>query len=258
LAAGSELEVEKLMNSRVLVLGATSAIAQATARYFAAAHACLFLVARDQAKLQTLAEDLLARGAQSVGICAMDLTDYSDQCGLISRAKAELGGLDAALIAHGILPDQFICEHDTAALRLSLDTNCVSVVSWLSELADVFESQRSGVIAVIGSVAGDRGRRSNYIYGSAKAAVDAFTAGLRARLAKAGVSVVLIKPGFVDTPMTAHLKKSALYASAQQVARGIYKSMLSPRPVVYLPWFWKWIMMIVKVIPEPVFVRLNL
>jgi len=156
------------------------------------------------------------------------------------------------------LPDQSACEQDPAALRNAMETNFMSVASLLSLLANVFEKQRSGVLAVVGSVAGDRGRRSNYVYGSAKAAIDVFVAGLRLRLAAAGVRVILIKPGWVDTPMTAHLKKNFLYTTANRIGRSIYFLMLSPRPVAYLPWYWRWIMLAVRQIPEPIFSRLNL
>jgi decaprenylphospho-beta-D-erythro-pentofuranosid-2-ulose 2-reductase len=246
------------LTRRVLILGATSGIAQETCRCFAAEHARMILVARDASKLQAVADDLQVRGAESVKIIVRDLANDEVRPAVLSQAIAEWQGIDAALIAYGVLPDQLACEADPVAQRASLQTNWVSVAGWLSELANVFENQRSGVLAVIGSVAGDRGRRSNYIYGSAKAAIETFAAGLRQRMAPSGVSVVLIKPGWVSTPMTAHLAQSSLYASPEKVGRGIYKAMLSPRPVVYLPWFWKWIMLIIKMIPEPIFTKLKL
>lgn len=246
------------MTRRVLILGATSAIAQETCRCFAAEHAQMILVARDAAKLQAVADDLLVRGAESVKIIVSDLASDELRPAVLLQAIGEWQGIDAALIAYGVLPDQLACEADSVAQRATLQTNWVSAAGWLSDLANIFEDQRSGVLAVIGSVAGDRGRRSNYIYGSAKAAIETFTAGLRQRLAPAGVSVVLIKPGWVSTPMTAHLSQNSLYASPEKVGRGIYKAMLSPRAVVYLPWFWKWIMMIIRLIPEPIFTRLKL
>lgn len=246
------------MTRRVLILGATSAIAQETCRCFAAEHARIILAARDASKLQAVADDLLVRGAESVKIIAGDLASDELRSAVLSQAIGEWQGIDAALIAYGVLPDQLACEAEPVALHTAMETNWVSVAGWLSELANVFESQRSGVLAVIGSVAGDRGRRSNYIYGSAKAAIETFASGLRQRLTPAGVSVVLIKPGWVSTPMTAHLPKNSLYARPEKVGRAIYKVMLSPRPVVYLPWFWKWIMMIIKLIPEPIFKKLKL
>jgi len=137
-------------------------------------------------------------------------------------------------------------------------TNCASVISLLRILADYFEQQRRGCIAVISSVAGDRGRQSNYVYGAAKGAVTVFLQGLRNRLYKSGVAVVTIKPGTVDTPMTAGMKKGLLFASASSVGQGIYKAMLARKEVVYLPWFWRPIMFIIRSIPEPIFKKLSL
>jgi short-subunit dehydrogenase len=186
------------------------------------------------------------------------LTDNSSHPLIISKAVAVWGGLDAALIAHGTLPDQLSMENDPALLRNSIEVNYVSAVSLLMQLGKVFEDQRSGVLAIIGSVAGDRGRRSNYVYGSAKAGLATFVAGLRLRLATANVQVVLIKPGWISTPMTAHLRQNFLFASPEQAGREIYKAMISPRAVVYCPWYWKWIMGFIRFIPEPIFARLNL
>jgi decaprenylphospho-beta-D-erythro-pentofuranosid-2-ulose 2-reductase len=246
------------MTRRVLILGATSGIARETSRCFAAEHAKLFLVARDQEKLAASADDLRIRGAESVETFQADFTDYSEHSVIIERAFSIWGGLDGALIAHGSLPDQLSAERDFAALRRAIETNYFSVVSLLMELAKLFEAQRNGVIAVMGSVAGDRGRRSNYVYGSTKAAVATFAAGLRARLAPAGVQVVLVKPGWVSTPMTEHLRQNFLFASSEQAGRGVYKSMISPRAVIYLPWYWRWVMAIIRSLPEPTFAKLNL
>jgi decaprenylphospho-beta-D-erythro-pentofuranosid-2-ulose 2-reductase len=246
------------MTHRVLSLGATSGIAQNVSRCFAAEHAKLFLVARDLEKLKALTDDLKIRGAESVETCEADLTDDSSFPLIISKSVAVWGGLDAALIAHGTLPDQMSVENDPALLRNSIEVNYVSAVSLLMQLGKAFEDQRSGVLAIIGSVAGDRGRRSNYVYGSAKAGLATFVAGLRLRLAAANVQVVLIKPGWVSTPMTAHLPQNFLFASAEQVGRGVYQAIISPRPIVYLPWYWKWIMRMIRSVPESVFAKLNL
>jgi decaprenylphospho-beta-D-erythro-pentofuranosid-2-ulose 2-reductase len=246
------------MTRRVLILGATSGIAQETSRCFAAEHAKLFLVARDEKKLKALTDDLKIRGAQAVETFCADLTDYSVQPLIISRAMTVWDGLDAALIAHGTLIDQLSAENDPALLRQSIETNYCSIVALLTQLGTVFEAQRSGVLAVIGSVAGDRGRRSNYIYGSAKAGIATFVGGLRLRLAPAGVQVVLLKPGWVSTPMTAHLRQNFLFISAVLAGRRVYTRMLSPRAIVYIPWYWKWIMGIIRSLPESVLLKLNL
>jgi decaprenylphospho-beta-D-erythro-pentofuranosid-2-ulose 2-reductase len=246
------------MTRRVLILGATSGIAREASRCFAEDHASLFLVSRDLEKLAVLADDLKIRGAESVEIFPADLTNCSTHSAIIARATAVPKGLDAALIAYGTLPDQFRSENDPAVLQSAIETNYSSVVSLLIQLGKTFEEQRHGVLAVIGSVAGDRGRRSNYVYGSAKSAIATFAAGLRLRLAPAGVQVVLIKPGWVSTPMTQHLPQNFLFISAERAGRSVYKAMISPRSVVYIPWYWKWIMRIIRLLPEPIFARLNL
>jgi short-subunit dehydrogenase len=245
------------MTRRVLILEATSGIARETSRCFAAEHARLFLVARNKKNLQALSDDLRIRGAESVETFAADLTDDPSHP-LISRAFAVWDGLDAALIAHGTLPDQLPVENDPALLRNSIEINYFSAVSFLMQLAKKFEEQSFGVLAVIGSVAGDRGRRSNYVYGSAKAALATFVAGLRSRLALAKVQVVLIKPGWVSTPMTQHLPQNFLFVSAERAGREVYKAMVSPRAIVYCPWYWKWIMGFIRLIPESIFAKLNL
>jgi short-subunit dehydrogenase len=246
------------VSRRVLILGATSGIAQETARCFAAEHARLFLVARDPSKLAALADDLKIRGAEIVETAQADLTDEPALPRIVADAFSVWDGLDGALIAHGTLPDQSSTENDPNVLRQEIETNYVSTMSLLMRLSKEFAEQQSGVLCVIGSVAGDRGRRSNYTYGSAKAGVATFVAGLRTRMGAAGVRVVLVKPGWVSTPMTAHLPKNFLFASAEQAGRGVYKAMISPRAVVYLPWYWKWIMAIIRLIPEPIFAKLNL
>ena len=246
------------MTRRVLILEATSGIARETSRCFAAEHARLFLVARNEKNLQALSDDLRIRGAESVETFAADLTDDPSHPLIISRAFAVWDGLDAALIAHGTLPDQLLVENDPALLRNSIEINYFSAVSFLMQLAKKFEEQSFGVLAVIGSVAGDRGRRSNYVYGSAKAALATFVAGLRSRLALAKVQVVLIKPGWVSTPMTQHLPQNFLFVSAERAGREVYKAMVSPRAIVYCPWYWKWIMGFIRLIPESIFAKLNL
>jgi short-subunit dehydrogenase len=177
---------------------------------------------------------------------------------VIEHAATTLGGLDAALIAHGTLSDQKECESSTDRLLDEFQTNAISVMMLCTHLANRFEAQKRGVIAVISSVAGDRGRRSNYAYGSAKAAVTAFTSGMRQRLSRSGVYVVTVKPGFVDTPMTAAFKKGILWASAESVAKDISRAMINGTPVIYTPGFWRPIMWIIRSIPEFVFRRLSL
>ena len=157
------------------------------------------------------------------------------------------------------LSDQGECEKSVAALRREFEVNALSTMALLTILANTFEARRTGTLAVISSVAGDRGRQSNYVYGAAKAAVTAFLSGLRQRLAKSNVDVLTIKPGFVDTPMTANIaNKGALWAKPDAVAAGIVRAIDKRRSVVYLPWFWALIMLVIKHIPEPIFKKLKL
>jgi short-subunit dehydrogenase len=243
---------------RVLVIGATSAIAQATARLFAADGDALFLVARNGERLQSVADDLKVRYRVQIDTSILDITDYTAHEGLIEKVIAAQGGLDTVLIAHGTLPDQQACEASYDVTRREMEVNALSVISMLTYLANHFEKQGHGSLAIISSVAGDRGRQSNYVYGSAKAAVTVFLGGLRNRLHGAGVHVLTIKPGFVDTPMTREFPKGPLWASPEKVAKGIHKAILKRRDVVYLPGFWRMVMRIIREIPEPVFKRLKL
>jgi decaprenylphospho-beta-D-erythro-pentofuranosid-2-ulose 2-reductase len=243
---------------RVLILGATSAIASAAARCFAADHDRLFLAARDPRKLEAVADDLRVRGAAQVETAALDLADASRHQSLIDDCTQRLGGLDTVLIAHGTLADQAACQDSFAAARAELETNLMSVVSLLTHVANYCERRGAGTIGVISSVAGDRGRQSNYVYGTAKGAVSVFLQGLRNRLHRRGVRVVTIKPGFVDTPMTAAFRKNFLWADPAAVGRGVYRALCGGADVVYLPWFWRPVMLLIRSIPERMFKRLRL
>jgi len=243
---------------KILILGATSAIAQETAKCFARDGAELFLVGRSAEKLEAVQNDLKVRGAKCAETFALNLSDLDRHQEMIQAAIETLDGLDMALVAYGTLGDQHLSQQSVAKTLEEFTTNCTSVISLLTLLANYFEPRRHGCIAVISSVAGDRGRMSNYIYGAAKGAVTIFLQGLRSRLAKSGVAVVTIKPGFVDTPMTASLKKGLLFASPRRVGEGIYNAMKKGKEVVYLPWFWRYIMLIVKSIPEPVFKKMSI
>jgi decaprenylphospho-beta-D-erythro-pentofuranosid-2-ulose 2-reductase len=244
--------------NKILIIGATSAIAEEFARLCAAKGDQLFLVARNANKLKIVAADLKIRGAGKAEFFILDANDCDRHPEMLRAAEESLGGLDVVLIAHGSLPDQEKAELDYKLTAQEFQTNFLSAVSLLTLIAADFEKKGRGTIAVISSVAGDRGRQSNYIYGAAKGALSIYLAGLRGRLQKAGVAVVTIKPGFVDTPMTAHLKKGLLFASARQVASGIEKAIEKRRDVVYLPGFWLLIMTVIRLIPERVFKKLKL
>jgi decaprenylphospho-beta-D-erythro-pentofuranosid-2-ulose 2-reductase len=243
---------------KILIVGAGSAIAQATARIFAARGDALFLVARNAQMLAAMAADLKIRGASTIGVQPLDLNDFAAHEGMLESAEKSLNGLDTVLIAHGTLSNQQACEASVDLTLQELSTNGLSVVALLTRIASRFEAQKSGTIAVISSVAGDRGRQSNYVYGSAKALVSTFLSGLRQRLHKSKVAVVTIKPGFVDTPMTAALPKGALWAKPHKIATGIVRAIDHGATVVYLPAFWRPIMLIIRTIPERVFRGLHL
>ncbi len=243
---------------KILIVGATSAIAEHCARLWAQRGDQVFLAARQEGALKSLEADLRIRGAQKVGSMVFDANDFDCHDALISAAMQFMGGLDTVLIAHGTLSDQARAQIDWAYAEREISTNGLSVTALLTRLAEPFEAQGHGCLAVISSVAGDRGRQSNYVYGSAKALVSAFLSGLRQRLSSKGVNVMTIKPGFVDTPMTAHLSKGPLWAKPDQVAKAIVKGVDKGTHVLYVPSFWFVIMTIIKVIPEFVFAKLKL
>jgi hypothetical protein len=157
-----------------------------------------------------------------------------------------------------MLPDQARCEAQVSDTLAALEVNFTATVALLTLLANYFEAQGRGCIAVIGSVAGDRGRQSNYVYGAAKGGLDRFLQGLRNRLFRSGVSVVTLKPGFVDTPMTSGVKKNPLFSSAERAGRDVHRAIQRRRDVVYIPWFWGPIMALVRLLPESIFKRLHL
>lgn len=243
---------------KLLIIGASSAIAKAVAQRYAANGASLYLLARNAGKLQTLADDLRVRGAKQVDYATFDADDTSQHPGVLEQAITTLGGFDICLIAYGTLGDQPACEANAELALKTLHTNALSVISLLTYLGNYCVSQQYGTLAVIGSVAGDRGRQSNYVYGTAKGALDIFLQGLRNRLAHHGAHVLTIKPGFVDTPMTRHLSKGPLWATPERVAAGIERAISRRRNIAYVPGFWRLIMLIIRNIPESIFKRLKL
>jgi short-subunit dehydrogenase len=249
---------EKNMPVAVLALGATSAIAEATLRLFAARGARFFLVARNPDKLNAVAADLRTRGAASVAIHVMDLDDTSAHPGMLAAAAENLGTIQLALLAHGVLGDQPQAEASYPATEAILGTNFLAPVSMITWLANYFEGSHQGTLAVISSVAGDRGRKSNYVYGASKGALSIFLDGVRNRIDRSGVQVLTVKPGFVATPMTAHLPQNALFAHPSAIARGIVRAIEKRKDVVYVPAFWALIMLIIRAVPGRVFKKLNL
>lgn len=244
--------------ANILILGATSSIAAACARKWLKPDSVFFLVGRNSQKLDQVATDLTTRGA-SVNVHVMDMSDFDQHASMLDACYSALGCVDIALVAHGTLPDQSACEHDPQLAVREFVTNGLSVIALLTDLANRMEAQRSGCIAVISSVAGDRGRPSNYLYGAAKGAITDFCSGLRGRLFKSGVQVLTIKPGFVDTPMTRGLAlPKLLLATPDRVAGDIVKAVARRRDVLYTPWFWRFIMFIIVHIPNRIFKRTSL
>src|SRR6202522_3030259 len=206
-------------------------------RRLAAQNKRFMLVARHSERLTAVAQDLLTRGALKVDTWVADLDDTTAHAEMLATAAERLGKIDLALIAHGVLGDQAAAEADFEVAAAILHTNFISTVSLLTWLGNYFQAQRAGTLAVICSVAGDRGRKSNYVYGASKGALNIFLEGLRNRIDRDGVQVLTIKPGFVATPMTAHVEHNALFATPDQVARGILKAVEQRRVVAYCPCF---------------------
>lgn len=243
----------------VLIIGAGSAIATAFARRCARNGDHLFLCARDASALARQRDDLLLRGAAAVHTHVLDVNDGDDrlrQC--VEEARHHLGRFDRVLLAHGSLPDQIGMAHDPAAVRGALETNALSTVRLLALLAPIVRQQGNGNLTVITSVAGDRGRASNYVYGAAKALVSTWLEGLRAELHGAGVHVMEVRPGFIDTPMTADIPKSPLWSTPDRVAHDILKGMRRRRDVIYTPFFWRYIMLVIRGMPRALFKRSGL
>jgi short-subunit dehydrogenase len=243
---------------KILVLGATSGIAEATCRIWATEGASLFLVARNPDKLAVVAADLKTRGASYVDTAVADLNDTSKHPALLAHAINSLTGLDVAYLAHGILGDQHKGEQDYAHAEHIIQSNFLSVVSLLTWLANYCVQRKSGTLAVISSVAGDRGRKSNYLYGASKAGLSAFLGGLRNRVDREGVTVLNIKPGPVKTAMTAHMPGTEKMADVNAVAKTIVKAIDAKVDNLYVPAKWGPIMFVIQHIPESVFKKLNL
>jgi short-subunit dehydrogenase len=237
----------------VLILGATSAVAADVARVYAARSARLYLVGRNPEKLRALCDEL---GASVVGSEAVDFAS-SDACaGCVARATQVLGVADVALIAHGDLGDQQQSERDVGEAERIIAVNFTSAVALIVPLANYLEQQGHGCLAVISSVAGERGRPRNYTYGAAKGAITRYLQGVRSRLWPA-VGVVIIKLGPVHTPMTVDHPKNPLFADSPAVARSIVAAIDGRRGEVFVPWYWRPIMSVVVTLPEAIFQRIG-
>lgn len=245
---------------KIIVLGALSAIGEATARLYAAQGAHLVLAGRDEQRLSQVADDLSARGASKCTVWPLDLAK-SDCMAEFKRMIEALGGsVDAVLLFYGVLGDQKLAETHQAEFDRIITVNFSSAVEWASAAARQLEKQDSGTLVAISSVAGDRGRQSNYVYGAAKSGLTTLVQGIAHRLAKTNARAVVIKLGFVDTPMTAHIKKSGpLWAKPDQIAAQVKAVTDNPKkPIVYAPWFWRWIMLIIRTTPAAILHKTNL
>jgi decaprenylphospho-beta-D-erythro-pentofuranosid-2-ulose 2-reductase len=244
------------MPERVVIFGATSAIAAEVAMVYARRGARLYLVGRDPTKLARVRGAL--DGAAVAGVEAADLTDFGRAGALIEGARAALGGdIDVAVIAHGLLGDQLASERELDEARRIFETNYTSVVALVIPLANYFEGRGAGHLAVLGSVAGDRGRPRNYTYGAAKGALAVYLQGVRARLGGQGVGVHLLKLGPVDTPMTVDHHKNFLFAQPPAVAAAIVRAVDAGRAEPYVPWFWRYVMAVVRAVPDGLFRRIR-
>ena len=239
----------------VVIVGATSAIAEEVARCYVKEGAHLYLLARNTKKLEKIKQDLLVRGAAGIHTALFEASDFKSHGECIETVFNTLTSVDVFLIAHGSLPDQEKCQSDVNLTVREINTNGTSIISLLTHVADRMERQKSGNITVITSVAGDRGRQSNYVYGAAKSMVSTFLQGLAQRLHKSGIHVLDIKPGFVDTPMTAKFDKGLLWAKPEKTAEKIRNKINRKSSFSYTPWFWFLIMSLIKLIPKCIFNR---
>lgn len=246
-----------MKKKNVLIIGATAALVQETIQLFARDQAHLILVGRNEGKLNIIAQDLKTKWDCMVSVHVMDFCGFNNHQHMLDLILDSVGDIDVLLIAHGVLMTQEELQKDLNKTLELMHVNFTSVVSILMTFSNYMEKRKQGLIAVISSVAGDRGRKKNYVYGSSKAALSAYVQGLRNRLLKSGVHVLDIKPGLIDTPMTADIKKGFLCSDAKTVGRDIYKAIRSKKDVLYTPWYWDLIMFFVRITPEFIFKRLN-
>ena len=242
----------------VLFIGATSSIAKALAHQMAEGGTALHLAARDGFEVERMAKDIGIRYQVPVSWSTFEAFDYGTHGEFFHKAIEDLGCLDGVVVSLGELGDQEKAQMDFDHAQRIIHSNYTGVVSVLEIVANYLKQQGSGFIIGISSVAGDRGRGSNYIYGSAKGALSLFLSGLRNRLSKSGVQVMTVKPGFVDTKMTFGKPGMFLVASPESVATAVIKALEKKKNLVYVPWFWFWIMLIIRLIPEWLFKKLSL
>lgn len=245
------------MNRTWIILGATSSMARAFARAVAAEGAAVLLAGRDSEELAALAADCRLRGARSAEAVAFDARERATFGPLIDRLEAEEGEINAAVFV-GSMPEQAAIDREPALIDGVVADSFTGPARFLQMLAPLMEARGGGTVVGVGSVAGDRGRLGNYVYGAAKAGFATYLSGLRNRLTRAGGHVVTVKPGFVDTAMTWGLPGLFLVASPEAVAADLLRAVRRKRNVIYTPFFWRWIMLIIRHIPEPVFKKMKI
>ena len=245
------------MNQSWIIMGASSSMARALARKLSERGHAIFLAGRDMKDLKRSAADCAARGARLAEALAFDARDPAEFAKLIARLEKEDGAINAAVFV-GSMPPQADIDADPALVDGVVADCFAGPARFLQALAPILEARATGTIVGVGSVAGDRGRMSNYVYGAAKAGFATYLSGLRNRLARAGCHVVTAKPGFVDTAMTWGLPGMFLVAAPNDVADSILNAVSKRRNVVYTPFFWRYIMLIIRLIPEPIFKRMSL
>lgn len=246
------------MKEPVLILGATSAIARHVAAALARRGHALFLAGRDAGEMERLVQDLQLRFKVEVAAGNFDAEEYSSHAGFLRQVLERMGELHGVVVAFGYLGEHEQAIHDFAECERIIARNFTGAVSILNHCADHLEHRRAGFIIGISSVAGDLGRQSNYVYGSAKAGLSVYLQGLRNRLSFAGVRVLTVKPGFVDTPMTFGLPRLFLVATPEKIGDGIVRALHRGNEVVYLPWFWRWVMLALRLMPDKIRKRLKL
>jgi short-subunit dehydrogenase len=242
---------------RVLILGASSPIARALALHFAMAGSAVYLAARDENEASRIAQDLNVRTGAAVHYGSFEACDFAKHAEIIQKATGALGGLDGAIVCFGTLGDETAAQRDSGLTVDVITQNFTAAASLLTIIADRLEAQQSGFIIVVGSVAGERGRARNYVYGSAKGALALFTQGLRGRFARTRVHVMTVVLGTVDTRMTWGREGSPLAIPPERAAKAIYKAWQRGSDVVYVPTFWRFIMGGLKLIPERFFKQLR-
>jgi decaprenylphospho-beta-D-erythro-pentofuranosid-2-ulose 2-reductase len=243
---------------KILVVGSTSKIVQYCLYLWASENCEFFLVAKDAKKNELISHELISLGAKSVHTYSMNVNDFDAHRQMFEEAKKKLIDIDLAFIGHGMLPDQENDQNNADKILKSVNTNAISVINLLTIIAEEFEKKNYGHIAIISSVAADRGRASNYIYGSSKAMISFFAEGLRQRLYKSNINITVIKPGLIKTPMTLKFKKNFLWSEPSKIALKIVNAINKKKDEVYVPTYWYFIMIIIKLIPNFLFKKLKL